>query len=304
MRAGECKAIRVYIYQPVCNTLPGVDRPRAATFGEIGDTARPLAVLVHGFPDTPYTWRHLGPHLAERGYRVVAPWLPGYDVPVAKNISVGTYVRHILDIRREYGADDRAILIGHDWGAHAGYGVVAADPGAFGRYVAMAVPPVAALGTGMFSYRQLKRSFYIWFVQQVGLAEAVLVAPGFWESLWADWSPGYDPTSDVAELRNHVTANNIANVICPYRASFNSQFADSDAQAEEAATMQPPAVPTPYLHGATDGGMGADLLGGFDVSVQLPAAGSAFEIVDGVGHFLHLEHPEAIAAKICDWLDG
>lgn len=279
-------------------------RPQALTFGDIEDTAIPLAVLVHGFPDTPHTWRHLGPVLAERGYRVVAPWLPGYDAPVGKNVSVGTYVRHVLDIRREHTADDRAVLIGHDWGAHAGYGVVATEPGAFRRYVALAVPPVAALATGMFSYRQLRRSFYIYFIQQVGLAEMVLVEPGFWEQLWADWSPGYDPVNDVVELRKYVTAENIADVICPYRASFNAQFADADAQAEDAATMQPPPVPTMYLHGATDGGMGADLLGEFDVSVHLPAAGSSFEILDGVGHFLHLEEPELIAAKICDWLSA
>jgi pimeloyl-ACP methyl ester carboxylesterase len=281
-----------------------VTRPQPETFGDIEDTAKPLAVLVHGFPDSPYTWRHLGPHLAERGYRVVAPWLPGYDAPVDTNVSLGTYMRHVLDVRRKHKGDDRAILIGHDWGAHTGYAVVAADPGAFRRYVAMAVPPVAALGTGMFTYRQLKRSFYIWFIQQVGLAETVFLEPGFLESLWADWSPGYDPSDDVAELRKHVTANNIANVICPYRASFNPQFADPDAQHEEAAAMQPPQVPTLYLHGATDGGMGADLLGDFEVSVHLPVAGSAFEIVAGVGHFLHLEQPEAIAARIVDWLDA
>ena len=232
----------------------------------------------------------------------MAPWLPGYDAPVDKNVSVGTYVRHLLAVGREYGADDRAILIGHDWGAHAGYGVVATDPGAFSRFVALAVPPSAAL-TRMFSYRQLKRSFYIWFIQQVGLADAVLVEPGFWESLWADWSPGYDLTGDVAEVRKHVTADNIANIICPYRASFNSHFADPDAEEEGASTVQPPPVPTLYLHGADDGGLGAELLAEFDVSVHLPTAGSAFEIIDGVGHFLHLEQPALIAAKICTWLD-
>ena len=139
--------------------------------------------------------------------------------------------------RRTYRADERAILIGHDWGANAGYGVVASIPTAFGRFVALAVPPVAALAAGMFSYPQVKRSFYIWFIQQVGLAEAALVTPGFWEGLWEDWSPGYDPRDDVAELRRYVTADNIASVICPYRASFNrSEFADPDAEAEAAAT--------------------------------------------------------------------
>ncbi len=121
------------------------------------------------------------------------------------------------------------MLVGHDWGANAGYGVVAADPSAFSRLVALAAASVAALGAGIFSYPQLRRSFYIWFIQQVGLAEAALLEPGFWESLWADWSPGYDPREDVAELRRHVTADNIADVICPYRASFNPDFADPGA---------------------------------------------------------------------------
>jgi pimeloyl-ACP methyl ester carboxylesterase len=272
------------------------------TFGDIDDATLPLAVLVHGFPDTPNTWRYLGPDLASRGFRVVAPWLPGYDAPVATPVSAGTYVRYVLDIRRRYRADERALLVGHDWGANAGYGVVATDPSAFHRFVALAVPPTAALSARMFSYAQLKRSFYIWFIQQVGLAEAALLAPGFWEGLWKDWSPGHDPRDDVADLRRYVTADNIASVIGPYRASFNPEFADPDAEAEAAATMQPPPVPTLYLHGADDGAIGAELLG--DLAPYFPAVGSAFEIVDGAGHFLHLEQPDLVDARIADWLES
>lgn len=274
------------------------------TFGDIEDASLPLAVLVHGFPDTPHTWRHLGPELAHRGYRVVAPWLPGYQTPVSKPISVGTYARTILDVGRRHRADERAVLIGHDWGAIGGYAAVAFEPEAFSRFVALAVPPTAALATGIFSYPQLKRSFYIWFIQQVGLAEGVVLGPGFFESLWADWSPGYDPTEDLAELRRYVNADNIADVIAPYRASFNAtpEFADPDAEAEAAASMHPPPVPTLYLHGATDGALGVDILA--DVDTHLPTVGSVFEIIDGVGHFLHLEQPDLIAAKITDWLAG
>jgi pimeloyl-ACP methyl ester carboxylesterase len=83
-----------------------VPRPQPPTFGDIADTSLPLAVLVHGFPDTPYTWRHLGPELAARGYRVVAPWLAGYDAPVGTPISVGTYVRHVLDVGSAHRGDD------------------------------------------------------------------------------------------------------------------------------------------------------------------------------------------------------
>jgi pimeloyl-ACP methyl ester carboxylesterase len=43
-----------------------------------GDPDAPLALLVHGYPDTAWTWRHLGPYPAERGWRAVAPFTRGY----------------------------------------------------------------------------------------------------------------------------------------------------------------------------------------------------------------------------------
>ncbi|CAM3038321.1 alpha/beta hydrolase [Mycobacterium intermedium] len=273
---------------------------KALSFGAIEDTSKPLAILVHGFPDTPHTWRHLGPVLADRGYRVVAPWLPGYDAPVSGPIDAGTYVRHVLAVRRAYRGDERGVLIGHDWGAYAAYGAVATDPKAFSRLVTIAVPPPAVLAGTMFSYAQIKRSFYVWFIQQVGLAETALLQPGFWESLWADWSPGYDATQDIAWLREHVTAETISGVINPYRATFNPEFADPASENEAAATFSPPAIPALYLHGSTDGGLGAELLDG--VTEYLPTPGSAFDLIDGVGHFLHLEKPGLIAERICSWL--
>lgn len=270
------------------------------TYGDIEDGSKPLAVLVHGFPDTPHTWRHLGPALVGRGYRVAAPWLPGYRTATPGPVSVGTYVRMVLDVRESYGGDERSVLIGHDWGANSGYGAVHTDPGAFRRFVALAVPPTGALGSGLFRYRQLKRSFYVWFIQQVGLAEGALLEPGFWEQLWADWSPRYDAAEDLTLLRRYVTSETIAGVLSPYRASFNPDFADPQTTEEAASMFGVPPVPTYYLHGADDGAIGAELLG--DVTTHLPAPGSIFELLDGVGHFLHLERPQIVAAKVIDWL--
>jgi pimeloyl-ACP methyl ester carboxylesterase len=271
------------------------------TYGDIADTTRPLAIAVHGFPDTPHTWRHLGPVLADHGYRVAAPWLPGYEAPATGPISVGTYVRQIRAVRRALRADERAVLIGHDWGAYTGYGVVGGDPHAFSRLVTLAVPPAPVLAGLMFSYAQIKRSFYIWFIQQVGLAEATLLQPGFWESLWADWSPGYDARQDISWLREYVTAETIAGVIGPYRATFNPAFADPDAEAEAAATLLAPPIPTLYLHGSADGGLGAEIVR--TAVDHLPAPGSSFQMIEGVGHFLHLEQPDLIAERICSWLE-
>jgi pimeloyl-ACP methyl ester carboxylesterase len=276
-------------------------RSAPLTFGDIDDRSLPLAVLVHGFPDTPFTWRHAGPQLAAAGYRAVAPMLPGYGEPATTTVSVGTYVRAILGVRDEFGGDERTLLMGHDWGANAGYGAVATAPGAFRHFVALAVPPTAALGSAMFGYAQLRRSFYIWFIQQVGLAEMAFLQHGFWESLWADWSPGYDATEDVAALREHITADNIAAVVNPYRASFNPDFADASAEAEAAAAMMLPPVPTLYLHGDRDGAIGAELVA--NAGDHLPASGSEFRLLNGVGHFLHLEDPDGVWAHIRTWLE-
>lgn len=274
--------------------------PDYVAYGPLNDLSRSLAVLVHGFPDTPHTWRHLGPQLVAEGYRVVAPWLPGYLGQADGPVTVGTYVNRILELHGEFGGDERAVLIGHDWGANAGYGVVNHAPAAFSRFIALAVPPTAALGAGLFGYQQLRRSFYVWFIQQVGLAEPALLADGFWEQLWADWSPGYDARDDIAELRRHVTAETIADVINPYRANFHPDLTDPRFADQAVAALFPPTVPTLYLHGANDGAIGAELL--TDVETYLPATGSAFRLVEDAGHFLHLERPDEVAGLIRAWL--
>src|SRR3954469_17839594 len=80
----------------------------------------PLALCLHGFPDSAWTWRHLLPELAGAGYRAVAPFMRGYDpteVPDDGRYFVGDLVRDVSELYGSLGGDDRAVLIGHDWGA-------------------------------------------------------------------------------------------------------------------------------------------------------------------------------------------
>lgn len=88
-----------------------------------------LAVLVHGFPDTPHTWDVVGPRLAALGYRVVAPYLRGYapsSIPTADTTSqnLGEDVIGWLDA---LGAK-QAVLAGHDWGAESVFAAVGLAP--------------------------------------------------------------------------------------------------------------------------------------------------------------------------------
>src|ERR1700679_3169255 len=80
----------------------------------------PLALCLHGFPDTAHTWRHLLPRLADAGFHAVAPFLRGYapsSVPTAGAFDTGTLAVDACELHGALGGDEDAVIIGHDWGA-------------------------------------------------------------------------------------------------------------------------------------------------------------------------------------------
>ncbi|WP_327090651.1 alpha/beta hydrolase [Nonomuraea sp. NBC_01738] len=249
---------------------------------------------MHGFPDTAHTWRHLMPALAERGYRAVAPFLRGYaPTEVTDVFEVGALVADANALHEELGGDENAVIIGHDWGAYPVYGTT----DRFRRSVALALPPTTWLLDHFFGYEQLKRSFYV-FLFQTQLAETAAAMPGFLDGLWADWSPGYDATDDLAFLRTSLgDPANLAAAIGYYRAMLGTTPSTGRFSTEQAAANQGPDGPILYLHGGRDGCIGADLVR----DVELPE-GSHAEIIEDAGHFLHLERPDVVNARILDWL--
>ena len=113
-----------------------------------GPADGPLVVALHGFPDTAWTWRHLGPHLADLGWRVVAPHLRGYapsGLPRDRCFHVAAVMADAVGLHERLGGDDRAVLVGHDWGAIAANALAGNDESPFGRVVTLAVPPLPAM---------------------------------------------------------------------------------------------------------------------------------------------------------------
>ncbi len=261
-----------------------------------------MALCVHGFPDSPHTFRHLGPALAAAGFHAVAPWLRGYApsaVPTDGNYRVGSLVGDAMALVDHLGADD-AVLVGHDWGAIIGYATVALYPERFDRLVTLAVPPLGSVMAGFLTYAQIRRSWYM-FVFQHALAEAVVSADdlAFIDGLWAEWSPGYEASVDVGYVKDALREPaNLSAALGYYRAMLGAD--QTGATDADQAAMLPSPVPTLYLHGATDGCMGAELVGG--AAASLPTAGSRAEILDGVGHFLQLEDPARVNTLIVDYL--
>jgi pimeloyl-ACP methyl ester carboxylesterase len=269
-----------------------------------GPESGPLAVLLHGFPDTAHTWRHLGPVLAGHGWHVVAPFLRGYaptDVPPDGGGHVAALMDDAAGLHQACGGRDDAVLIGHDWGAIAANALAAHPDSPFARVVSLSVPPFRAVRSArsvLVLPRQLRNSWYIAFNQLPWLPERVFEP--LVRRLWHDWSPGYDAGEDLRHLASalpDVTRRRAA--IDYYRALARSLPPPERYRRWSGAQMRLPAVPLLYLHGADDRCLDPRLVRG--VAAHLPA-GSRTRLVEGAGHFVQLEQPEVVAAAVLDFL--
>ncbi|WP_063734692.1 alpha/beta fold hydrolase [Streptomyces sp. RTd22] len=274
---------------------------------EAGPADAPLALCLHGFPDTAHSWRHLLPALADAGYHAVAPFMRGYaptGIPEDGAYQAGAIASDANALHEAFGADGDAVLIGHDWGAIAAYGATAHAPERWRRAVTMSVPPLSGVLADFFDYDygQFKRSFYI-FLFQTPLAEAGAAAHdmALIDGLWRDWSPGYhDSARDIAHVKESLKdPAHLAAAIGYYKALFDPTRQVPRYAAEQEAITAPGERPILFLHGTDDGCIGADVV--HSAKDHLPA-GSRVELVEGAGHFLHLEQPERINREVLDWL--
>lgn len=269
-----------------------------------GPDEGPLAVLLHGFPDTAHTWRHLGPALADRGWRVVAPFLRGYapsGIPADGSGHIAALMADAVGVHAALGGGSDAVLVGHDWGAITANALAAHPDSPFGRVVALSVPPFAAVRSARnlrVLPRQARNSWYIAFHQLPLLPE--LTFARYAGRLWRDWSLGYDATEDLERLAEALPDREHRRAAIGYYRALARPFPPPAAYRRwKGAEMRLPTVPMLFLHGARDGALDARLVAG--VAKHLPP-GSDTALVDGVGHFPHLERPTEVNRRILDFL--
>jgi pimeloyl-ACP methyl ester carboxylesterase len=252
-----------------------------------------LALLLHGFPDTAQTWRHLMPQLAVAGYRAVAPFMRGYApsaVPSDGCYQTAMLARDANALHENLGGDSEAVIIGHDWGAPSVYGAALDAPSRWRKVVGMAVPPTAALGLAFVqNLEQIKRSWYMFFFQH-GI-----------EMLWRDWSPGYDASFDLESIRKSLAEpKNLQAALGYYRATLGDGYRDPQlSELQNQMSSGVPSQPMLYLHGANDGCIGTDVVAS---AKSMAPANVKFEVVAAAGHFLQLEQPEKVNRLICEFL--
>jgi len=290
--------------------VPGVDTVRVHANGmEIeclvaGDG--PLVLCLHGFPDSATSWHPVLAALSSAGYKAVAPFMRGY-APTGPAPD-GCY--QVADLARDANAlheafgGGPAMVVGHDWGAPAAYGAAILAPERWRAVVGMAVPPWGAMGRALVgNLDQVQRSWYM-FLFQHPLAEHLVSSDdfAFIGRLWRQWSPGFDDDRVVAGAKDALRGDGcLAAALGYYRAALGSGHRDpARIDEQRLVASDAPVQPLRYLHGADDGCIGLEVVR--DAAAHAPV-GADVQILDGAGHFLQLERPDAVAAAVVDWAD-
>ena len=253
----------------------------------------PLALCLHGFPDSPLSFRQLLADLAAAGFHAVAPFMRGYaPTSVARDgdYGLGALAADANALHEALGGDERSVLIGSDWGAEAAYAAASTAPERWRRLVTLAIPPLALDDRLFADDEQRERFAYMCQLRTSGAHQLVAADDfAFVDRLWRDWSPGYDGARDAANAKRCLReAEHLTAAIAYYLAE--------DPGTDLRGT---PPQPTLYLHGDNDGCIDARLVR--DAEDHL-SPGSRVEVLPDVGHFLHVEQPAKVNARVLAWV--
>jgi pimeloyl-ACP methyl ester carboxylesterase len=266
----------------------------------------PLALCLHGFPDTPATWAHLIPTLARAGFRAVAVTSRGYEPqsqPLDGDYSAAALSTDVIAWIDALG-ESHAHLVGHDWGSSICHVAAARAPERVASLTALAVPhPAGFAAVVAGDYAQLERSWYVFLFQSGAFADAVVAADdfAFLEHLWRRWSPGWAP--DPAALAAMRTAFRAPGVLASALGYYRVAFDAAHPAATETAALGAVPIQAPVLgiSGAQDGCISPDVFRAAMPEALFPR-GVNLEVLPDAGHFLHLEQPARTADLVAAWL--
>lgn len=261
-------------------------------YHELGEG--PLVLLLHGFPDNAETWAAQMRALTEAGYRAVAPYLRGYsptEIPDGPFDSA-TLAGDVRGLITALSPDERAFVVGQDWGGNATHAALTWHPEVIRSAVVLNTAHPVTFLPSVLDPAFVRQGFHLWFFQLEGIAELAVGAEGlpFVDWLWSQWSPNGVDHAHLASVKATLAQPGvIPAALGYYRALIASTRAGELPNA-------PIAVPTLSIFGSED----------------LTARYAKFEeevftgpyrrlVLAGGGHFLQREQPEEISRLILEW---
>jgi pimeloyl-ACP methyl ester carboxylesterase len=263
-------------------------------YTEWGNPAGPLVLCLHGFPVSPDTWSALGPALARAGYRVVAPAMRGYEptaVPADGEYGAATLGRDVLGLMTALGAD-KAVLVGHDWGALAAFAAATLEPSRVTKLVAVAIPHPAATTPDAI----LKADHFLTFPWPGAATRFAADDAAGVDAIFRKWSPTWRPTEaerDAAKraFRRHDGATAVFGYYrCLARDGLRTAMGAKPAL--KLGRLEPPTL---MIYGDADGAVDARH---FEHSRPFFTGPFRAVPIPGVGHFPQQEAPQRFAELV------
>lgn len=301
----------------------------------VEEGAGPLVLLVHGFPESWYSWRHQLPALAAAGYRAAAVDVRGYGRS-SKPADVAAY--RMVDLVEDAVAavrglgEDTAAIVGHDWGAGIAAHAALLRPDVFTAVAMLSVPytpPGGPRPSEAFARMGGDEEFYVAYFQEPGLAEAEIEPDvrGWLAGVYAALSAGTMPppgapdphfVSRGGRMRDRFPSGPLPGWLSEadldvYAAEFErtgltgglNRYRNMDRDWEDLAAHAgaPIAQPSLFVGGALDA-----------TTTWLSAAVEAFPVtlpglvashlLDDCGHWVQQERPEEVNRILTGWLAG
>jgi pimeloyl-ACP methyl ester carboxylesterase len=261
----------------------------------------PLVLLLHGFPQFWWTWRHQLPALAEAGYRAVAMDLRGFGGSdhTPRGYDLPSLAGDVDSVIASLGARD-AIIVGHDWGGLVGWTLASYEPKAVRRLVAVSAPHPLRLRSSLVRRPDLTRQ--LWGMQTPWLPERAWsgASSGRVDATLHSWAaPGWPDLPTSLTYRRAFALGNTAYCAAEYQRWFVRSMVRPDGMRFRRRLQTPVSAPVLQVHGAVDSCFPPEFAQGSSRHVMGPYR---WRLIDGVGHFPQEEAPDRFTEELLHWL--
>jgi len=264
----------------------------------------PLMVMLHGFPEFWYSWRHQIPAMAEH-FRVVVPDMRGYnqtEKPVGvHNYRLGALMGDIQGLIGSLGKTS-AVVVAHDWGGGVAWPFAAYYPHMVDRLVILNCPPPAVLMKHLMNNRaQRRRSYYMFLFQLPLLPEVAMRYRNYElvERVFRGWAIDKSAFSDydIAMFKEAASKPGaLTGGINYYRAAFRQFLKSSKGGGDDGPKVQ---CPTLVIWAEEDRALGKELTKDFQNEVEGPLE---IKYIPNCSHWVQQEQPDLVNSYIREFL--